>query len=317
MAHTLSPTGDQSYHTPLSLVGLLALADLDIVARRTALTGTTSWSDAVTICPGLHRQHKAEDLSNGEFPACAAMTTGYVFRIENPATVFYLQSVSETSKLTNISVSKAEIKFSPGVDCGHLASASTIVAFGLLASLQDWWAVAYLLVLIHVRCINTSIIQSRARVDWHGQSEPGQLGDLFVLLSYDRWVRIRGEVDDLKAVTSGRWLQQPTTLQSAMSGSATLLAYGAAGLAASATLEGQIIIAITLLANAAALGLSNHLTTDLHIKGRVLEIEGGRKAYESRRVLASELVAESGRGDWAIAMGLMPSPSHYQGTVTM
>lgn len=317
MAHTLSPTEDQWYLTPLSLVGLLALADLDIVALRTALLGTSSWSDAVTICPGLHRQHRAENLSNGEFPACAAMTTGYVFRIENPATVLHLQSVSETGKLTNISVSRANAGSLPGVNFGHLASASLIVAFGLLASLRDWWAIAYLLALVHVRCINTSIIKSRARVDWHGQSEPGQLGDLFVLLSYDRWVRIRGEVDDLKAVTSGRWLQQSTLLQSALSGSATLLAYGAALLAASATPKGQFIIAVTLLANAAALGLANHLTTDLHMKDRVLKIDGGRKVYQRRSVLASELVAESGRVDWAIAMGLIPGESHYQGTVTM
>lgn len=317
MAHILSPTGDQWYHTPLSLVGLLALADLDIVARRTALTGTTSWSEAVTICPGLHRQHKAELSSHGEFPACAAMTTGYVFRIENPATVFYLQSISETGKLTNISVSKADAGSSPDVNIGRLASALTILAFGLLASQRDWWAISYLLVLIQIRCINTSTIQSRARVGWHGQSEPGHLGDMFILLSYDRWVRIRGEVDDLKAVTSGRWLQQPTMLQSAMSGSATLLAYGAAALAANATLEGQIIIALTLLINAATLGLANYLTTDLHMKERVLKIEGGRKAYKSRNVLASELVAESGRVDWAIAMGLIPSQSHPLRKVTM
>jgi len=71
----------------LDAAGLVALADLSTVARRTALTGTSSLLDAFVLCPGLHRQQEAPELNGGEYPACAAMTTGYVFRVENPATV--------------------------------------------------------------------------------------------------------------------------------------------------------------------------------------------------------------------------------------
>jgi hypothetical protein len=241
-SHTLSSL------TPLGLTGLLVLADLDVIAQRTILNGTPAWSDALIICPGLHRQHKAGTLSDGEFPACAAMTTGYVFRVENPATVFYLQSVSETGKLTNVCVSKAHVGPAPYVNLGHLAVASSVLAIASLASVQDWWALAYLLVLVLVRLINTAILRSQATaVGWHGQEEPGQLGDLFILLSYDWWVRMRGEVDDLKAVTSGRWLQPPTTLQDTMSACATLLAYAAPTLTANATPQGQIVIGLLLL----------------------------------------------------------------------
>ena len=314
MSHNFSSTG---YQTPFSLVGLLALADVNTVAQHTALYGTSKWLDILILCPGLHRQHKATQLSSGEFPACAAMTTGYVFRVENPATVFYLQSISETGKLTNISVSQADTNPSRAACFVNLAAGSSVVALALLASLSDWWALSYLMALILVRCISTAIIRAQARVDWHGQSEPGQLGDLFILLSYDRWVRIRGEVDDLKAVTSGRWLRRPTTLEGVTSGCATLLAYSAPALAANTTLEGQIVIAILLLGNFAALAAANYSTTSMHMKGKLLQLSGSRKAYKRRSVLADELMAESGRKDWAIAMGLIPSESYSQVSVIM
>lgn len=186
MPHIPSSSADAWHYTPFSLVGLLALADLDIVAQHTTLNGTSQWLNVLILCPGLHRQDKATRLSDGEFPACAAMTTGYVFRIENPATVFYLQSVSETGKLVKISALKANSQPQEGARLIHLAAGSLVAAFALLV-LLDWWAISYLLVLFVVRLINAAIVRAQARVDWHGQSEPGQLGDLFILLSYDRW----------------------------------------------------------------------------------------------------------------------------------
>lgn len=306
-----------SHFTPFSLIGLIALADLDMVARRTAFGGTSTWLDTLVLCPGLHRQHKAVKFNDGEFPACAAMTTGYVFRIENPATVLYLQSVGETGKLTNISVSKAASHAQEGVHLLYLAAGSLASALFFLGSLGDWWALSYLFALILVRFVNTALIRAQARVNWHGQSEPGQLGDLFVLLSYDRWVRIRGEVDDLKAVTSGRWLRRPTAYEEVMSGCATLLAYAAPTLAANATVEGQVNITILFLGNAAALATANYLTNSLRMKERVLQVHGPRKAYERRSILASQLIAESGRKDWAVAMGLIPGQPQSRNSVTM
>lgn len=130
-------------------------------------------------------------------------------------------------------------------------------------------------------------------------------------------VRIRGEVDDLKAVTSGRWLRRPTLFEEVMSGCATLLAYAAPSSAANATLTRQIIIAILLLGNAAALTSANYLTTALRMKGKTLQIQGVRRAYERRSILASELIAESGRSDWAVAVGLIPGEPHSPTSVTM
>jgi hypothetical protein len=56
-----------------------------------------------------------------------------------------------------------------------------------------------------------------------GALEPGVNGDLLVLLSQDRWVRIRGLVDDLKAVTSASWLRETTAAESSATTFATLL----------------------------------------------------------------------------------------------
>ena len=314
---TVCSIPDMSHFTPFSLVGLIALADLDMVARRTAFGGTAAWLDTLVLCPGLHLQHQAANFNNGEFPACAAMTTGYVFRVENPATVFYLQSVSETGKLTSISVSKAASQPQEGAHLLYLAAGLLASTLYFLGSLGDWWALSYLFALILVRFVNTALIRTQARVDWHGQSEPGQLGDLFILLSYDRWVRIRGEVDDLKAVTSGRWLRRAAPFENFMSGCATLLAYAAPTLAANATVEGQVNIAILLMGNAAALATANYLTNSLRMKERVLQAHGPRKAYERRSILASELIAESGREDWAVAMGLTPGDTRSRNSVTM
>ena len=309
--------GDDFCQIPLGLIGLLALADLDVVPRCTALRGTSGWSDILMLCPGLHRQQEATQLQKGEFPACAAMTTGHVFRIENPATVFYLQSVGETGKLTNISVSKEADEPSTGIKLQHVAVTSSVLAFACLTSIADWWAFCYLLTLVIIRLINTMVIRSRASVDWQGQSEPGQRGDLFVLLSYDRWVRIQGEVDDLKAVTSGRWLHRPTVLQDAISGCSKLLAYAAPTVVFNATHRGQTAVVVLLLLNAAILAASNRLTNSLHMKERILRTNCQAKAYKSRRVLANELIADSGRTDWAIGMGLIPNELHYRESFTL
>ncbi|KAM3461291.1 hypothetical protein MY5147_009946, partial [Beauveria neobassiana] len=42
--------------------GLLALADLGTIARRTAVVGGASWLDALVLAPGLHYQQAADAL---------------------------------------------------------------------------------------------------------------------------------------------------------------------------------------------------------------------------------------------------------------
>ncbi|KAK2059369.1 hypothetical protein LY76DRAFT_25821 [Colletotrichum caudatum] len=47
----------------LSAAGLVALADLQTIANRTALTGTSSWFDALVLAPGLHYQQAADGVA--------------------------------------------------------------------------------------------------------------------------------------------------------------------------------------------------------------------------------------------------------------
>ncbi|GKT42601.1 uncharacterized protein ColSpa_02782 [Colletotrichum spaethianum] len=58
----------------LSASGLVALADLQTIANRTALTGTSSWFDALVLAPGLHYQQAADGVA-GNSSAVAAETS--------------------------------------------------------------------------------------------------------------------------------------------------------------------------------------------------------------------------------------------------
>lgn len=88
----------------LSAGGLLALADLNTVAQRTAITGGSSWLDALVLAPGLHYQQAADALEQENVPSLAAelgLTAAVETRpdgteirryvIQNIATVNYLK----------------------------------------------------------------------------------------------------------------------------------------------------------------------------------------------------------------------------------
>lgn len=210
----------------LDLAGTVVLADLQTVAKRTALTGTSAWLDIFLLAPGLHKQATASDLCKGEYPACAAMTTGYVFRVENPATVYYLQSAGRPGHLTTLRVGPVKDGTSRLTvsDLAYSASVSlTLIVLAYLANFGDRFGVAAMTALIAVRIINTIIIRRRARPGWFGAPEPGVQSDLLVLLSQDRWIRIQGATDDVKAITSGTWLAECTPLENFMLALGTLL----------------------------------------------------------------------------------------------
>ncbi|KAF2815303.1 uncharacterized protein BDZ99DRAFT_567171 [Mytilinidion resinicola] len=140
---------------------------------------------------------------------------------------------------------------------------------------------------------------------WFGAPEPGVQGDLFILLSQDRWVRVRGPVDDLKALTSGTWLSEPTTLETFFGAVAKLLVYANVAVAGHATDAGVYTIVSMLLVNGGLLALDNLRVRSLTMYGRTMEAVGEPKRYFRRRDLAEQLIKESGRNDWAVAMGLI------------
>ena len=293
----------------LDLVGLVALVDLSAVLERTALTGRAIWSDVFILCPGMHRQQLATDLNKSEYPATAALTTGYVFRVENEATIYFLQKVGKAGHLTTLSVENASAL--------HGNSSSEFMGlYGVIALLPpmalgilfiiDWWAVAVIGMLMTARLLNIVVIRARiASASWKGVLEPGIRGDLLVLLSRDRWIRMQGLVDDLKNVTSGQWLRDANFAETMTTSAATLLVYLAAALMINASKIGQIILLTLFVVSFSLLGLCNYSVDSLQMNGCTVRLKQQPVAYSRRLDLAHQLIKESGRKDWAIRLGMI------------
>ena len=183
----------------------------------------------------------------------------------------------------------------------------TASALALFLTIEDHWSVATLAILALARLLNLAVVRRRAGRGgaWKGQREPGVEGDLLALLSQDRWVRLRGPVDDLKAVTAGLWLADPTFAESGAAALATVLVYVVAALATNCTQLGSVVLVALLLVSAGQLALVNRGTRALRMHGREVRVEKVVR-YERRRVLADELIEETGRKDWAIGMGMVP-----------
>lgn len=250
------------------------------------------------------------------------MTSGYVFRVENPATVLYLQKVGLTGQLTTLSVARAnrvDTQFSKLFSALFtfqsasvvssfaylVAVCMTVVALVLLALSENWWGLTVIVFLCVSRLCNVIIIRRRTNVNWQGAPEPGVNGDLLILISQDRWIRMKGTVDDLKAVTSGQWLREMTFVESSVAAFATVLVYLDAALASNVDQVGKIILLVLLIVSAGILAIANETTQMLQMHGRVIKVEGSRSKYKRRLDLVQQLIKESGRDDWAMRMGMI------------
>ncbi|KAG7441904.1 uncharacterized protein BT62DRAFT_936536 [Guyanagaster necrorhizus] len=322
-------TSSISGHITLQSAGLIALADLSTVALRMALTGTASYLDILVLAPGMHQQQSAVKINDSELPDTASMTNGYIFRVENPATVNYLRHISRIGQLVTAHVSPKlprglnlftnrffKIDLSPHITPVFVTGIRatllyltcpilTIIVFALLVAIRDWWAFGVLGMLVLARFINVVVIKRRSKEGWKGKKELGVEGDLLILLSQDRWIRLQGLVDDLKAVTAGQWLRGETAEEEFAVGFATLLVYASAALAGNASTVGSLHIACLLLCSAGLLSLCNHSTWCLQMFGRVIRREGEPKDYDRRLDMVEDLICQTGKVDWAIAMGLI------------
>ncbi|PBK87620.1 hypothetical protein ARMGADRAFT_1016471 [Armillaria gallica] len=309
-------------HILLQAAGLFALADLPTVAARTAVTGTASILDILILAPGMHRQQAVDDINHGEFPMTGAMTTGYVFRVENPATVSYLQDIGRTGHLVTAKVlphpsRNEELSrinrhlhsfFVAGVPATLfyiVGPVLTGVVVALMGVIRDFWGLGVLGLFMLSRLINVVIIKRRSLKGWKGMLEPGKDGDLLILLSQDRWIRLQGSVDDLKTVTAGQWLRDRTLVEGFAISFATLLVYAAVILSFNASTVGSLMIACLLLCSSALLGLCNSLTSCLQMFDCIVRVEGEPRRYERRVHMATQMIQESKRNDWAISMGLV------------
>lgn len=199
----------------LSAGGLLALADLSTVAQRTAITGGSSWLDSLLLAPGLHYQQAADELvkwsastatafadagtgpgagvepgvTRGDGSGEPGIQTRTSFRINNAATILYLQKIARPGQTVTLDVGtipairqRLRIRRSESglhatvwavddlPDLGWLSHVLylispvlTIAAIVLVILFQDWWTLASLLALMLSRILNIYIIKQRSK----------------------------------------------------------------------------------------------------------------------------------------------------------
>lgn len=302
----------------LDATGLIALADLTTIAKHTALNGTSSLLDLLVLCPGIHRQKYATELNAGELPPTAALTSGYVFRVENQATVFYLQKMGIPGHLVTMSVEELPKPKGTKPDFGTVRRTMTLsfmlyitpviltlIALVFVILIEDWWALAVLLILILARTLNAIVVRRRSVLGWKGVKEPGVNGDLLILLSQDRWVRLQGSVDALKTVTAGQWLRDTTFWEGSLTAIATLMIYINTAVTNNASQAGEIVILALLLLSVGLVAMSNEQQESLYMHGCQIRVDGQPKKYARRLDLANELIEHTGRDDWAIRLGMI------------
>ena len=191
----------------------------------------------------------------------------------------------------------------------------TLAALVFVILMEDWWAMAVLLILILARTLNAIVVKRRSELGWKGVKEPGVKGDLLILLSQDRWIRLQGPVDALKAVTAGQWLRDTTFWESSLTGAATLLIYIDAAVTANASQAGEITILALLLLSVGLVATSNEMQESLYMHGCEVQVDGEPKKYARRLDLANELVKYTGRDDWAIRLGMINQKADDTNTV--
>ncbi|PLB46085.1 hypothetical protein P170DRAFT_449626 [Aspergillus steynii IBT 23096] len=307
----------------LDLAGVVSLADISTSLQRTALTGTATLLDCLVLCPGFHLQQHADELNKGEHPAAAALTSGYVFRIENPATVYYLQKIGKTGSLTTVRVRDVRkrqkknalletlftVDTANAVSIGAhaIAVSLTLAVLVIVGLMRDWWGLFVTLILVLARLLNVVLIRRRCKLKWSGAVEADRPGDLLVLLSQDRWIKIVGDINQIKAVSSGQWLQDMSAPESWMAAFATVLVYLNAALASNASQFGKVLLILLLIVSAGLLAAANQWTDQLQMHGYVLELaKGETKAYERRLHMVKDLVEQyDGNPDWALRLGLI------------
>ncbi|KAK4229583.1 hypothetical protein QBC38DRAFT_412273 [Podospora fimiseda] len=179
----------------LSAGGLLALAHLQTVEERTAITGGASWLDILMLAPGLHYQQAADELFRKGGEAIVGLVDeghGSAERpvelsLGNAATIQYIQSVAKPGQVVTLEVgrlvaSKGRYRLKRS-DSGHHASAwlesnsaglgwvshllyllgplLTIATMALAVLFKDWWCLIFILSLMLARLLNVWIIKQR------------------------------------------------------------------------------------------------------------------------------------------------------------
>ncbi|KAH7037245.1 uncharacterized protein B0I36DRAFT_358970 [Microdochium trichocladiopsis] len=289
--------------------GLIALADLSTISRRTAIAGGSSWLDALLLAPGLHYQQAADALIDGSPSSYSAVellpgkTT--LYSITNRATIGYLQRIALTGQVVVVNVGpRRQARESPrearrrkrlglGTQASHEPSTTiggfshalylaspvlTAASLVFMVLLEDWWGVGLLLALMFSRVLNIWVIKQRSKPPPPpAHPAPSEHNDNFlteylVEIGDGGTICLRGLGSDLQAITTGSWLSTKTHVQGYLEAAAKLTVYLVAAFSGQLTQLGNIIFMALLLITAGLLGLSNAHDTHLQMHGRVAAI---------------------------------------------
>ncbi|KAL7898624.1 hypothetical protein HDV63DRAFT_374279 [Trichoderma sp. SZMC 28014] len=114
----------------LSAGGLLALADLNTIAQRTAIAGGSSWLDAFVLAPGLHYQQAADQLTPeygaGRPVLSMALNGGKHYVVNNVAMVKYLRRLWERQGKYGVVTLYVEMEPNEGFGGSVLTFASSL-----------------------------------------------------------------------------------------------------------------------------------------------------------------------------------------------
>ncbi|EFQ32702.1 uncharacterized protein GLRG_07846 [Colletotrichum graminicola M1.001] len=299
----------------LSAAGLVALADLQTIANRTALTGTSSWFDALVLAPGLHYQQAADGVAGSAVTAETSSGTPGIFgtqalpggrridvRVTNPGMLLFLSrlGVRDTELLRIITLDVGTLgsrgrrrgrAFAHDADweferASHLlyltTPALTFAALTIMVLLADWWGLSLILALIASRVLNIYVIKQRTPPPpppppptTVSSSSAAKLSEFIVPLSPTLKVRMRGPAADLAALTTDAWLLSKTAVQGYLEAAAKLVVYMVAVFSGNVSQAGNLVLLVLLLASAGLLGLSNGFVTGVRARGRVARVWNG------------------------------------------
>lgn len=282
----------------ISYSGLLVLADLSTIAKRTALTGTATWMDVLLLAPGIAYQQRAESLGTsnvGKPPDVTNLNTGAVSKVTNTATVHYLQRIGDKGRPVVLDVGGSHPAISRPVGLGQrgrifqseVPSAfrlstllyiggpvMTIVAMILMILTQDWWGLSLILLLMLSRAINVWIIRQRTKEVPETPKTENAHENWWIVLGDNRSICLRGLAHDLAAITTGEWMRAKTIIEGYLEAMAKLIVFMVGILSGNVYQTGDIIFIILLLSSAGLLALSNAHTSTFNMNGRMAEVTG-------------------------------------------
>lgn len=248
----------------LGAADLVALADLTRIAETDSADRHISAMGLLRALPRAPPPTRGPGAQWRRVSCLCSDDLGLCLPSRKSSTVSFLQKVGVTGQLTTLAVDRIPTEsrlwrkvsrlFYAAPNATFLESVAyftavcmIFAALLLLALSPGLWGLSVFLILIFARFCNVMVIRRRPQIGWKGASEPGVKGDLLVLLGQDRWVRIQGAVDDLKAVTSGQWLRDMTLAEASVIAIATVLVYLNAALESNVSQSGKILLLILLI----------------------------------------------------------------------